>query len=81
MRFREVGASKPVVQLEDRAGLEAYLREQFRPWPDLDDLDLGKLSSERYSRYTFDAQAGEEPCFLIILPGYGAVGYANQPLS
>jgi hypothetical protein len=69
MRFREHGNDKPVVQLQDRAALEAYLKEQFAPWPDLDGFDLTTLKSERYG-----------DGWLVTLPGYGVVGHADVPV-
>lgn len=80
MKFKEHGMGKPVVQLQDRAALVAYLREQFRPWPDLDHIDVSKLKTEPYG-VSMPAAGWKGPCFLVSLPSYGVVGYCDAPLG
>jgi hypothetical protein len=82
MRFREHGMGKPVVHLKDRAALVAHLKEQFAPWPDLDHIDPAKLTTEPYG--VLDKERGPAGwngrVFLVTLPEYGVVGYADEPL-
>jgi hypothetical protein len=76
MRFREHGHDKPIVQLDDRAALVAHLKMEFAAWPSLDDLELAKLKTEPYGRSIFwDGQV-----WLLTLPGYGVIGYTDEPL-
>lgn len=81
MRFRERTIGAPVVQLKDRADLVAYLKRQFEPWPDLDDTDFRKLKTEPYGVFNKDGPTGwTGRAFLVTLPEYGVVGYADEPL-
>jgi hypothetical protein len=83
MKFREHGMGKPVLQFKDRAGLVAYLKAQFAPWPDLDRVDPTKIKTEPYGVFnTHQGPAGwTGKVWLVTLPEYGVVGYADEPIS
>jgi hypothetical protein len=81
MRFREHGIGHPVLKLKDRADLVAYLKRQFAHWPDLDHIDLTKLKTEPFGVFDGRGPAGwTGRVFLVTLPEYGVVGYADEPL-
>jgi hypothetical protein len=81
MRFREHGNGKPVLTLKDRAALVAYLKEQFAPWPDLDRIDPAKVRTEPLGVFGKNQPPGwNGKVFLVTLPEYGVVGYADEPL-
>jgi hypothetical protein len=81
MRFREHGTGKPLLQLQDRAALVAHLKAQFAPWPDLDRVDPAKLKTEPLGVFGARQPPGwAGRVFLVTLPDYGVVGYADEPL-
>lgn len=81
MRFREHGHGKPVIELKDRAALVEYLKRQFAPWPDLDHINVGRLKTEPYGVFNKHGPTGwTGRAFLVTLPEYGVVGYADEPL-
>lgn len=81
MRFKEHGRNKPLLHLKDRAALVAYLREQFRPWPDLDHVDVSKLKTEPLGVFGKNQPPGwDGRVFIVTLPLYGVVGFADEPL-
>jgi hypothetical protein len=86
MRFREHGIDKPTIHVQGKAGVITYLRSGLAQWPDLDHLDLDKITSE-YLGPEIVSNANKHawwkcwPAFhLVTLPGYGVIGYTDAAI-
>jgi hypothetical protein len=73
MRFRERGKDKPTIEVAGRPELVAYLRELLLPWPTAPDPVGIRTHAD-------PIPTDWGPTFVVILPGYGVIGYTDAPV-